>query len=375
MATNDTKLTLALQMLDDCCGRHGVWASADGRYGHQCWTRDFGLATLPLFLANGRHDVVARHLASLEARQRPDGRIPILFLDGLWGTARFVTNRLVRSARSRSLSFMLRRWLQGELWDLTPGTRDSELYYCLAALETEHAVGRRVVSQSSVSRALAYVENELVVDGLVRGCDWRDTMHLELANKALLTNNSVLVRVYDLIGAVDKASALRRTVRNRFWYGGVLRDYPGAMPVAGRPAFDPLGASLAVLHDVVSPDEYEAVLGGFRAVDSPCGVTIMCKHNPLDDMEREVIERTQGVVVWPFVVGFSILAMRHMALHACAATTRDACTVMASKQSSKLEALDGFYEWYDPATAIGCGSAQQLWSAVLYARTRLSSGT
>ncbi len=370
-----SKISQAMLMLDECVGRHGVWASADARYRRQCWTRDFGLATMPLLMSLGRTDDVFTHLQSLESRQRPDGRIPILFLDGTWGVADFVCGRLKRSFRSRSVSFMLRRWAQCQLWNLTPGTRDSELYYCLAALEFERLVGIRPVSARSIHAAVGYIERALMKDGLVRGCDWRDTMHVELDGKALLTNNSVLVRVYDLLNDKEKATTLRRRIRERFWYNGVLRDYPGAMPTNDRPAFDPLGASLAVLYNVVSPDEYPALLTSFRAVDSDCGVTIMCKHNPLNDHEKTIIEETQGVVTWPFVVGFTSLAARHMARNCLTKDVGAACSSFASQQLMKLEHLDGFYEWYDPRTGVGCGAKRQLWSAVLYARAQSESLT
>lgn len=364
------KLNEATKIVNACMGRHGAWASGDARYAGQCWTRDFGMAVMPLMMRMGRHELAERHLKGLEQRQRSNGRVPILFLDGALGTARFLSSRLVRTVRSQRLSFMLKRWLQGELWDLTPGTRDSELHYCCAALEFSREVGRPAVHAQSVRDALGYIERELVVDGLVTGCDWRDTMHLELQGEALLTNNSVLLRVYDLMQERGKAKALRARMREMFWHDDQLLDYPNAESSSSRPPFDPLGASLAVLHGAVEAADYPRVMAGFRLVDTPCGVTIRCRHNPVDAREALVIEATDGEVVWPFVVGFTVMALVHMSRR----TGEDAYMVAAQEQMQKLEDLPGFYEWYDPRDGTGCGAQRQMWSAALYVRARQSLG-
>ena len=148
------------------------------------------------------------------------------------------------------------------------------------------------------------------------------------------------------------------------WEGGVLLDYPGcsadARGEAGR--YDPLGGALAVLEGVVGPDAYPALLRCFRGVDSPCGVTIRCKHNPLDAEEAAVIARTDGIVAWPFIVGFAALALGRMAKYSPEAGE------MAREQLGKLLGLAGFREWYDPATGKGHGAREQLWSAALLLR-------
>jgi hypothetical protein len=59
------------------------------------------------------------------------------------------------------------------------------------------------------------------------------------------------------------------------------------------------------------------------------------------------------------VVGYAILAAQTMGPEGQA---------FAAEQRAKLEALDGFYEWYDPATGAGYGAPLQGWSAALYLR-------
>ena len=170
MNEDHDKLHRAYGILRECLGDHGVWADPS-RHRRQCWTRDFGLAIQPLLLAPHpgligpwrASTVAGRHLKSLEARQRPDGQVPILFLDGLAGHARFLADKVKRSVRDGKVSFMLGRYLKGELGQLTPGTRDSELLYVVAALEHEAATGTLPVS------LLAYYPTvgRATMDGLV----------------------------------------------------------------------------------------------------------------------------------------------------------------------------------------------------------------
>lgn len=375
----EKKLAEAHGILRECFGDNGVWADPS-RYRRQCWTRDFGLAIQPLLLALGQvldTEMAARHLRSIEARQRSDGQIPILFLDGWRGHARFLADKTRRSLRDKKLSFMLGRYLQGQLGQLTPGTRDSELLYVVAALEHQEATGKLPVSEESIKLAMRYIKRNLLDSrGLLLGADWRDTMHEQLRYKPLLTNNSLLYHAYDLMGKHSsmkgfwetQAHLMRRRINDTFWDGDLLQDWPGNDKDAfsAKQRFDPLGASLAVLFDVIPPEWYGRVWAGFDSVDTANGVTIKCRHNPVSAKEAETIERTDGRVVWPFVVGFSVMAMNKMAKD----TGRPADD--ARRQFAKLAALDGFREWYNPATGEGYGAQRQLWSATLFTRAYLA---
>jgi glycogen debranching enzyme len=345
----------AWEILLACFGSNGVWADPT-RYRNQCWTRDFAFAIQPFLLARGHTKMARKHLINLSARVREDGRVPILYLDN---EQEFVAEKERKSKESGKPSFMLTRYREGELWNLTPGTKDSEILYLLAMFEYAMGSGDGSLLEAferEINQTLNYVAKNLVADGLVHGADWRDTMHIELADKALLTNNSIwyaAVKGLDSVGHLedmDHAERIREKLLQTHFTPDLLDDYPG------RKRFDPLGASLAVLYDVVDKSRYDTVLAGFRSVDSPAGVTIHCKHNPLNAEEAAVIERTDGQVVWPFIVGFSVLALLKMG------------SSMADAQFRKLEALEGFREWYDPETGKGYGAEQQLWSATLYLR-------
>jgi hypothetical protein len=249
---------------------------------------------------------------------------------------------------------MLGRYLRNELWNLTPGTKDSEILYVIGMHEYANRTGDLSLLERyrlNIELAVAYIEHELMRDALVRGCDWRDTMERQLGDKPLLTNNCLLYHAYDLMGEKDKATYLRDEINNHFWAGGSYLDYPG------NDRFDPLGGALAVLYGVAQKGRYESLAESFRSVDTPLGVAIKCRHNPISAEEKAVIERTDGVVVWPFVVGFAVIALASMG-------ERE----MAEEQFRKLGDLNGFREWYDPATGKGYGAQEQLWSATLFLR-------
>ncbi len=372
------KYANAVDILRGCLGTHGVWADAGDRYRYQCWTRDLNLAAREALGCLGHRATVGVHLEELARRQRPDGRVPIVFLDGAVGHLAFLRDKFVRSIALRRPSFMLRRYLAGKLWDLTPGTRDSELHFAVAALEharwlqrqpgaTRDDVEASLQLLDAADGALAYVREHLVDhEGLPVGCDWRDTMQVELRDARLLTNACLLYRAYQLSSAAGDAATVRAAVRRHFWSrDGHLVDWPGANRV------DPLGASLAVLYDVVGVDVYPAVLDSLRSTDTPCGVAVQCEHAPFGLGEAAVVARTRGHVVWPFVVGYAIRAAAKMARVGRAWSRVDRQLVsdaeqFAHDQFNKLTRLPGHREWYAPDTGEGCGAKEQMWSAALY---------
>lgn len=339
-----------------CFCTSGVQADPT-RYRHQCWTRDLGIAVAPLLEAVGHTAIVATHLNKLAARQEPNGQIPILFLNDVegWYASKLVREEELKAAGRDRPSFMLERFRAGELWNLTPGTKDSEIIYVIAVLEYVRATGDEEFlkhHQPHIDRAVTYIEKHLVThEHLVVGCDWRDTMEKALADKTLLTNNALLAHMYCLLNRKGSELSVIDAIRDTFLSGEQVLDYPGET------RFDPLGASYAVLYDVATPEHYPKILAGFKSVDTPHGVTIKCRHNPLDEDEAKVIEETDGIVVWPWIAGFTILALLKMGEHA-----------FACEQFIKMTRLKGYREYYDPRTGLGYGAQKQLWSATLYLR-------
>ena len=154
------------------------------------------------------------------------------------------------------------------------------------------------------------------------------------------------------MGLPHLADNLRMNMSNR--EGGLLVDYPGAT----RP--DPLGLALGVLEGLITEEYYDEVINLWRSVDSDYGVTIQCEHNPQNEEERIVIKRTKGIVNWPFINHYTILAAKYM-------NTPKSIT-FAEEQKNKANRL-GFYEWYDPPTGKGYGAYLQGWSMAMYLAT------
>ncbi len=352
---NGKKMVQARRIVDACLEHGvGVFASPD-RYKYQCWTRDLALAVAPLLLQWGDTEIVRMHLENLSKRQRDNGQIPILFLsdEKKW--------RVKKVAERGENSFMVGRYDAGELWNLTPGTKDSEILYAIAMYEYRNATGDNSLFEEfpdAVKQAITYVEkNNRRSNGLVVGADWRDTMEKELSEKMLLTNNVLLAYAYWLMDIDDDyAFAFKTLIVPHFLSRKGFNDY---LPDGYRP--DPLGLALGVLHDVIPEGLYFVVKEQLDSVDTECGVTIKCIHNPYSEGEQEVFTATDGEVVWPFVVGFTVMALAKMGYHA-----------EARKMFQKMEQLDGFYEWYDPRDGKGYGAPEQLWSATLYLRALLA---
>ncbi len=353
------KLFDAIRILNRCVGPQGVWADPR-RYKYTCWTRDFALAIQRTLYLLGLPHVARAHMESLRQLQRPDGRIPILFLDN---ETEWVRKKEGEARQKGRESFMLRRYKEGELWDLTPGTKDSELMYLFALAQDDGLYLPRNEFDDSAQAAGVYIsQNLLRKDGLIVGCDWRDTMDVQFANTPLLSNNAILHDVLRMTHNYERAAKLRTEINRQFWRNGILLDHPES------DRFDPLGASLAVLFGLIEPENYPNVIRGYQSVDTQHGVTIKCRHNPYQPEEADIIEATDGEVVWPFVVGFSVLALAEI--------PDPVAQQLAREQYQKLVNLDGLYEWYDPNTGKGYGATEQLWSACMFIRAfhRMHSG-
>lgn len=351
----------AWDIVQRCFGKNGIWADPE-RYRYTCWTRDTTLAILPILAirSSARSDeLLRRHFDRLAELQEPNGQIPILHLDD---ESAWVRMKEQEQEQEGKVPFMLRRYREGGIHQLTPGTRDSEILYIKGVLDLYDRLRDRAWldrHRGVVQKAWQRIEDTLKNDdGLVTGCDWRDTMEVQLGGTTLLSNNALLYGTYGRMNAVlplrtvvleKLQKALGKRIRSTFWQNGRLIDRPGSDRI------DPLGSSLAVLEGVVTPEEYPAVQAGLREVDSPYGVTIQCQHSAYEPAEKEVIERTQGVVVWPWIVGYTILAALKMGDRS-----------FAEEQYKKWLLHPGFPEWVDPATGKGYGAKEQLWSAAMF---------
>ena len=72
-------------------------------------------------------------------------------------------------------------------------------------------------------------------------------------------------------------------------------------------------------------------------------------------------------MVWPFVSGYTVLALKHMAKFGHR-VWKKAFNRMAEEELHACTKIKGFPEWVDPLTGQGWGASEQLWSACLFMR-------
>ncbi len=358
----ERKLRAACNLITSCISPHdmGIWASR-GRYANQLWTRDFVLAAAPALELMGRMDVVYAHLNELlRLQHRVSGKVPILFLDS---EKDFLKAKIDRSVKEGKWSFMLKRYFEdGGVENLSPWTRDSEILFAIALLEYRRkaALTRLQRESTAVLQALQYVERNMMKDGLALGADWRDT-NTWLADKALLSNNCLLFRAYQLNNQFDHSDALQKKIYGSFWTGTHFRDYVGVETA------DTLGQALGVIYGAIVPESYPAVLESFASLHTARGyLSNDCRPNPVTPEEKRLLRlkrMKQSFVIWPFIHGYAILALLKMGE-----------AELAEKAFSEYTNLSGFWEYYDPKTGQGYGAKEQLWSAALYIRVAAALG-
>ncbi|HEU0051347.1 MAG TPA: hypothetical protein VFQ60_04830 [Patescibacteria group bacterium] len=353
------KITAARRLVENCISpmEMGLWASR-GRYANQLWTRDFALAGAPALALLGRHDVIRAHIQQLIKRQGEDGKIPILFLDD---EKAFLRDKITRSIEQGKMSFVLKRYLEDSVENLSPWTRDSEFLFVLACGEFDWENSWPLALGECCEKAIGYVlRHQSGAAGLVLGADWRDT-RTDLLNDILLSNNCLWYRALSLQRIDGMARDVRQQINEWFWTGSGYRDHLGTNTA------DTFGQALGVLYDIFPQSRYSAVLDSFAKFDTPMGyLSNDCRPNPVTPEEKVLLESDrmkQSFVVWPFIHGYAIIALLKMGERG-----------LAEKAFQKYTDHDGFYEWYDPETGKGYGAAEQLWSAALYLRAAHAFG-
>jgi len=373
------KAALAKDIITKCIGTNGVWASRE-RYANQCWTRDFCLATSPVLLYDPdlkNLDIVRIHLMQLLERQKPNGKIPILYLDD---EHEFLRDKITKSIETHKMSFMLKRYLDKDIENLTPHTRDSEVLFIIAVGEfliVEPMTPYKDQLLAASRLAMEYIKS-ILVDGLILGADWRDIRD-DLDDKPVLTNACLLYRAYQVLGETESAKKVKDILNQKYWVSNNFEtvrnkmnnkyllygmndyfsdhfcDYPGST------SFDMLGNALAILYDIADKDQTESI---FRYVTTnlrtPAGFKTTETFLPALTTEEKHIMEKDKAVVWPFVNGFILNAM----LLKGGPKWQD----IARNEFAKWEKLHGFYEWYDINEGKGYGSKDQVWSAALFLR-------
>ena len=377
---NLSKEEYALNLIERCKGVKGVWAST-GRYNNQCWTRDFCLTICPLLLLGSRSrsrsgsgsqqsdiNLAKKHLGEIIKRQKPDGKIPILYLDD---EKKFLRNKIEKALEQKTMSFMLSRYLDDELENLTPHTRDSEVLFIIAIDQLVKTLEKQndcldpdldpdldifINSAAKAARhALEYVKT-ILKDGLIHGADWRDTRE-DLNDKAVLTNACYLYKAYKIFNLDDEAEKVKEILKRDYWNGTYFRDYPGS------DGFDILGNSLTVLYDITTEDQMNSIFEyAMENLSTPYGFKMTETFLPALNAKENEVMRRDAAVIWPFIGGFLLSSM------ITKGGKKWYC--IASKEFDKWEKLEGFNEWYCIVEGGGYGSQDQIWSAALYLRVK-----
>jgi hypothetical protein len=306
-------------------------------------------------------------------------------------------------------SFALRSYMNDALWNLTPGTRDSEIQF----LRTIVTLGPEALTEFAVpvARALRFVYSHVLDpdDGLPYGADSRDIFADLLVDAKLLSNavfwyqvvrgllthsetlrNPVFLK--ELGASPCVVSALEQLVSNpiRFLtmeshrltnviqHQLLCRDFiPGERALLGmdnpihptpvtalirefHPSFpdglevDPQGLAYAVLAGLVPREDYDDVCTVFRHADSEVGIRVFVPISGKSSEENKVMHRAEGRVNWPHIAWVAVRALRYMD------TVQSRC--IAEEQRRKLVELGGCAEWYALGPVAG-GDEGQGWSA------------
>ena len=350
LSSSGTKVQEALETIEKCRADRGFYASAE-RYKYEYWTRDLYFS-LDALLSLGYEKEIKNQIEEIWNGQKEDGELPRLISEkpikrGLnKAYYKIKKNDLVNSVRSLSaLETRLNRW-----------TVDYVPMAVIATYEYAERTGDSSLItelKPKIDKTVSYVE-EHMKDGLLIGGDWRDSVP-ELRDKALLSNNVILYKMYSHMGEEEKADALKERINNMFWNGEYYEDFPGSG------SFDSLGASLAVLEGVVPKDRYTPVYDKLQGASRKSGVVNVLNDSAKTTGKQYAQSCNQRYAVWPFI-----------SLRAAQAMKKMGADEAAKNEIERFNKLDGFYEWYDPDSGKPQGSRYQLWSAAAYYSAFLS---
>ncbi|MGC8682212.1 MAG: hypothetical protein ACP5TF_02885 [Candidatus Acidifodinimicrobium sp.] len=346
------KIKEAIQSISNCVGKFGFYASSD-RYRYEYWTRDLFYSLEPL-VRLGLAEKVKQHIQIIWKNQAKDGALPRYFLDHRykWAPRKLYLElrgrKIIKTIKSRqTIETRYRHWTVDStplgtllIYKFVDATKNEELLHSL---------------KKKIRLAVGNIEKK--TDGLLlRGGDWRDSL-FSLGDKFLLSNNVILYRVYREVGDDSRALEVKRAINRRFWNGRYYVDFLGGKNI------DPLGASLAVLFDIIPKSRYPQVSKQLLNASSRYGIKANIDVGRIWDKRTVDASSCNHIYsIWPFVSYYSILALNKMG------RVRE-----AREESNKLEKLHGFYEWYDPDSGRHYGSRDQLWNAAMYVEAKLNA--
>ncbi len=346
MSNRDDRTYEAKSVIDSCVTGSGFSASAD-IYKHEYWTRDLSYC-LEGLLEAGHEETIKIALKKLWSKQKPNGKVPTLFIEDFtsWLSNSFKRGR----AKSIPTSFSGLEAVMNSLFHVS----DSTPHAVLTTYEyASHSKDKNFLPSlgKNLKTALNYIE-KTCKGGLIVGCDWRDLMP-ELRDKALLSNQCLLYRIYRLAGEDKKAENLKKRINDEFWNGDYYTSSKGGKD------FDVLATALAVEWGIIEKERYNKLFKMFKKSTTMHGFRNMIfLDEKTNGKKTKIPECDQYGTIWPFAAYHAVLALDKMGY-------RD----FALEELEKLEKLKGFNEWYDPSSGKPSGSKEQLWSAASYLET------
>jgi glycogen debranching enzyme len=369
----------AIDVIRACSTDKGFSASASqSGYGNILFTRDLCISVDGLVQA-GFGPVVEKHFNELEKKQASDGSIPVFFPGSR--TAWVVQKAKRAILEGEGINMLLRKLdayapaaldaiqLLGDLIkpDLIPEltvshkTTDTELHYIDGIAKYANASGNDQFFRNkyhSMKRALLFAEQNFD-NGLYSGNDWRDNVAID-EQAALLSNNILLIRAYEWLGASANRARHEAEVHRKFWNGQHHTDK------SNKTGFDVYGQSLAALSDLVPASGGDSVIEQLAMQITENGIRANTLESPANlrgEAKASVNQVNQYGKVWPFVTGHAVLALNYLGE-----------TRLANQLFEIWTKTPGFNEWYEPGSPEGKGAKDQLWSAAMYLHAGNSLG-
>lgn len=335
----------ARKVIEGCRRDSGFHAST--RNYPQFWNRDL-VYSIDSLLELGYANEVKEQLSRFLKHQKHNGRIPTSIHD--------------------SKKF-------GEIPGFHSWTADTEILFIIGVAKYATFTSDLQFLEKnagSLKRCLDYIERKLDKEGLIPGMDWRDAMP-NYMGKYLLSNQMLLVNMYDAIGMLEKADKLRDTV-NRLFYSEASGFYADSIYWRGSVVqndmhFDSLGNSLAVLNNtagerakmVLSAMEKAKTEFGYANITPPYAIEKRDFFTSLGRLHafvrngafrRNAPGTYQNSTIWPFVESRVVEAMRSAGLNE-----------KADLASSLILSRRGMNEVYDSRSGAPQESEGQLWTA------------
>lgn len=335
----------ALKVMEGC--RRDLGFHASTKNYPQFWNRDL-VYSIDSLLELGYANEVKEQLLGFLKHQKRNGRIP--------------------TSVHESKKF-------GDIPSFHSWTADTEILFIIGVAKYATFTYDMQFLQQNEGRlklCLDYVERRLDKDGLIKGMDWRDAMP-NYIGKYLLSNQMLLINMYDSIAMPEKAHRIRENV-NRLFYSESDGFYADSIVRSGDAIkkdmhLDSLGNSLAVLNNTAA-DRAKRVLSALEMAKTPFGYANITPPYQIEKRDfftslrrlhafvrngafrRNAPGTYQNSTIWPFVESRVVESMRSAGLGE-----------KADLASSLMLSRRGMNEVYDPVTGAPEESEGQLWTA------------